>query len=106
MINKPFIAHSEITNEIYIVTKKDKYCVTKQVEKAVVATDKAILKADVMNTLKEIREEIDQRQYSYMADKDYDEGIRFGLMLAYQSIDKKISELEDNGRDGKDILQL
>lgn len=47
-----------------------------------------------LDELKEIGEGIDQKQYDYMADKDYDEGIRFGLMLAYQSIDKKISELE------------
>lgn len=37
----------------------------------------------VVNVLKEIREEIDKKQYDYIADKDYDEGIRYGLMLAY-----------------------
>lgn len=35
-----------------------------------------------------VKAEIDQKQYDFMADKDYDEGIRFGLMLAYQIIDK------------------
>ena len=38
--------------------------------------------------LEQIRDEIDQKQYDFMDDKDYDEGIRFGLMLAYQIIDK------------------
>lgn len=37
MTKKPFIAHSELTNEIYIVIGKEKYCVTEQAIKAVVA---------------------------------------------------------------------
>ena len=41
--------------------------------------------------LDDIKAEIDQKQYDFMADKDYDEGIRFGLMLAYQILDKHIS---------------
>ena len=38
--------------------------------------------------LEQIRDEIDQKQYDFMSDGDYNEGIRFGLMLAYQIIDK------------------
>lgn len=38
--------------------------------------------------LEKIKAEIDQKQYDFMANKDYDEGIRFGLLLAYQIIDK------------------
>lgn len=38
MTREPFIAHSELTNEIYIVTDKEKYRVTEQVIKAVKAT--------------------------------------------------------------------
>ena len=38
--------------------------------------------------LNKIKAEIDQKQYDFMDDKDYDEGVRFGLMLAYQTIDK------------------
>lgn len=38
MSNNPFIAHSEITNEIYIICGKMKYCVTKQVISAMKAT--------------------------------------------------------------------
>ena len=42
--------------------------------------------------LKEIRAEIDKSKYSYMSDKDYDEGVRFGLMLAHQIVSKYIRE--------------
>ena len=45
-------------------------------------------------SIEDIKSEIDQKQYSFMADKDYDEGIRFGLMLAYQILDKHISGKE------------
>ena len=45
--------------------------------------------------LDKIRAEIDQKQYDFMADKDYDEGIRFGLMLAHQIIDKYKAERSD-----------
>lgn len=37
MIETPFIAHSELTNEIYIVAGKEKYRVTEQAIKAVMA---------------------------------------------------------------------
>ena len=47
-----------------------------------------------------VKAEIDQKQYDFMADKDYDEGVRFGLMLAYQIIDKyKESEVPDADSD-------
>lgn len=45
--------------------------------------------------LDKIKAEIDKKQYYFMATEDYDEGIRFGLMLAYQIIDKYIIESED-----------
>lgn len=51
---------------------------------------------NINDVLDRIREEIDQKQYDFMDDKDYDEGIRFGLMLAYQIIDKY------SGRNTKD----
>lgn len=44
--------------------------------------------------LDKIRAEIEQEQDDFMDDKDYDEGIRFGLMLAYQIIDKYKAESE------------
>lgn len=43
---------------------------------------------DNEKVLEQIRDEIDQKQYDFMSDGDYNEGIRFGLMLAYQIIDK------------------
>lgn len=45
--------------------------------------------------LDKIKAEIDQKQYDFMDDKDYDEGIRFGLMLAYQILDKYRAESEE-----------
>ena len=42
--------------------------------------------------IEDIKAEIDQKQYDFMSDKDYDEGVRFGLMLAYQIIDRKGGE--------------
>ena len=45
--------------------------------------------------LEKIKAEIDQKQYDFMANKDYDEGVRFGLLLAYQIIDKYIEESEN-----------
>lgn len=38
MTREPFIAYSELTNEIYIVVGKEKYRVTEQAIKAVMAT--------------------------------------------------------------------
>lgn len=49
-------------------------------------------KDGVNDVLDKIMAEIDQKQYDFMDDKDYDEGIRFGLMLAYQIIDKYKTE--------------
>ena len=49
-------------------------------------------KTDVLD---KIEAEIDQKQYDFMDDKDYDEGIRFGLMLAYQIINKYKEESEE-----------
>lgn len=37
-MNEPFLAHSEITNEIYIIYGKKKYCVTDQAISAMKAT--------------------------------------------------------------------
>ena len=37
MTREPFIAHSELTNEIYIVVGKEKYRITEQAIKAVMA---------------------------------------------------------------------
>jgi hypothetical protein len=67
-IDTPFIAHSELTDEIYVIDKKAKYCVTDQVMKAVVDTNRAIpkadyearLKADLVAILEELDLQIDE----------------------------------------------
>ena len=51
-------------------------------------------KAEQKAVLGKIKAEIEQKQYDFMDDKDYDEGIRFGLMLAYQTVDKYKTESE------------
>ena len=68
MRNNPYIAHSELTNEIYIIDRQTKYPVTDQVVKAVVATDRAIpkeqyetrLKADMVAMLEDLDLQIDE----------------------------------------------
>ena len=46
------------------------------------------------SVLDKIKDEIDQKQYDFMSDGDYNEGVRFGLMLAYQILDKYKAESE------------
>ena len=45
--------------------------------------------------LDKIKAEIDQKQYDFMSDGDYNEGVMFGLMLAYQIIDKYKAETKE-----------
>lgn len=52
MTREPFIAHSELTNEIYIVVGKEKYRVTEQAIKAVMAI-KALEQEPIIDKLKE-----------------------------------------------------
>ena len=52
MTREPFIAHSELTNEIYIVVGKEKYCVTEQAIKAVMAI-KALEQEDILDKIRE-----------------------------------------------------
>lgn len=51
MTREPFIAHSELTNEIYIVAGKEKYRVTEQAIKAVMAI-KALEKEPILNKIR------------------------------------------------------
>lgn len=48
MTREPFIVHSELTNEIYVVVGKEKYPVTEQAIKAVMAT-KALEKEPILD---------------------------------------------------------
>ena len=52
-------------------------------------------KYDKNKAFDKLRAEIDRKQYDFMESKDYDEGVRFGLMLAYQIIDKYKTESEE-----------
>lgn len=51
MTREPFIAHSELTNEIYIVAGKEKYRVTEQAIKAVMAT-KVLEKEPILDKIR------------------------------------------------------
>lgn len=52
----------------------------------------AIKSLEQESVLDKIRAEIEQEQYAFILDRDFDEGVRFGLMLAYQIIDKYKAE--------------
>lgn len=41
-----------------------------------------------MTTLEKIQEDLNNEQYEFMGEDDYCDGVRFGLMLAHQIIDK------------------
>lgn len=46
--------------------------------------------------LDDVKAEIDKAQEPYKTSTAYDEGVRFGLMLAYQIVDKYKAESEVN----------
>lgn len=85
------------TNEAIKWLKVEASCIEEDVgngKEILEAYDMAIKALEQEPILDKIRAEIDQKQYDFMDDKDYDEGIRFGLMLAYQIIDKYRKEDE------------
>jgi len=84
---EPFIAHSELTNEIYIVVGKEKYCVTEQAIKAVMAI-KALEQEPILD---KIRAEIEQ-EYKVESEHPYGEGLRRALKI----FDKYKAESEEN----------
>jgi hypothetical protein len=45
--------------------------------------------------LDDVKSEIDKAQEPYITNTAYDEGVRFGLMLAYQIVDRYMAESED-----------
>ena len=45
--------------------------------------------------LDDVKAEIDKAQEPYITNTAYDEGVRFGLMLAYQIVDRCKAESED-----------
>jgi hypothetical protein len=106
-IDTPFIAHSELTDEIYVIDKKAKYCVTDQVMKAVVDTNRAIPKADYENRLKadlvamltELKNELIDKSWNIDM---YDDNLDFEccyLNDIYEIIQQKINELKSESED-------
>lgn len=111
MIREPFIAHSELTNEIYIVSGREKYRVTEQAIKAVDAI-KALEQEPVLDKL---RAEIAEYgsimvEYAITDDTKTDKGIEIlvndvlkqakGEVL--QIIDKYKAEIEPQERSEKE----
>ena len=100
LIDAPFIAHSELTNEIYVIDKKAKYCVTDQVIKAVVATNRAIpkdqyearLKADMVAMLEELKEQLREMHEDFFEMERFDEA--YGVSDSMDVIQQKIKALE------------
>jgi hypothetical protein len=45
--------------------------------------------------LDDVKSEIDKAQEPYITNTAYDEGVRFGLMLAYQIVDRYKAESEE-----------
>lgn len=64
---------------------KDEYALNYKDKEALKKAIKALEQEPVLD---KIRAEIEQEQDDFMDDKDYDDGVRFGLMQAYQIIDK------------------
>lgn len=55
--------------------------------------------------LDDVKAEIDKAQEPYMTSTAYDEGVRFGLMLAYQIVDKCKAESEDTVRNARKVTK-
>lgn len=83
---KPFLAHSELTDLIYIIDENDKYEVTEQCINAMKATNR------MPNVLDKIRDEIDE-QYDRV--HPYDISCAEGLEMALGIIDKYMAEGSD-----------
>lgn len=75
----------KVRNDMELKVEIDKKFIDDAVQEAAKKIKQNYIEKDVLD---KIRAEIDQKQYAFMDDKDYDEGIRFGLMLAYQIVDK------------------
>ena len=89
MTREPFIAYSELTNEIYIVVGKEKYRVTDQAIKAVMAT-KVLEKEPILD---KIRAEI-EKQEKWLLQAGYNE---YNVDIAFSSIKSVLAESEVEG---------
>ena len=86
MIKKPLIAHSELTNEIYVVVGKEKYRVTEQAIKAV----KAIKAIEQESVLDKIRAEI-EKQEKWLLQAGYN---AYNVDIAFNSVKSVLAENE------------
>jgi hypothetical protein len=64
--------------EDYAIANDDLFSIAKSIRKG----------TPLPGYLNKIKDEIELKQYSFMANNRYDEGVRFGLMMAYQIINK------------------
>lgn len=87
MIKEPLIAHSELTNEIYVVVGKEKYPVTEQAIKAVMAT-KVLDKEPILD---KIKAEI-EKQEKWLLQAGYNE---YNVDIAFNSIKSVLAASED-----------
>lgn len=87
MIKEPLIAHSELTNEIYVVVGKEKYPVTEQAIKAVMTT-KVLEKEPILD---KIRAEI-EKQEKWLLQAGYNE---YNVDIAFSSIKSVLAASED-----------
>lgn len=66
--------------EDYAIVNDDLFAIAKAIRKG----------TSLPEHLNKIKDEIDLKQYSFMTNSRYDEGVRFGLMMGYQIIDKHL----------------
>ena len=85
---KPFLAHSELTDCIYIIDGNDKYEVTEQCIKAMKATNRMATADDVLD---KVRAEID-RQEKWLMSAGYN---AYNVDIAFNSIKSVLSESEE-----------
>lgn len=83
---KAYQSASEI-NGIVVLKGKESF-----MNKACVSNE--VCEHDKLQLLDQIKADIEKQQYDYMDNKDYDNGVRFGLMLAYKIINKYKKEIE------------
>lgn len=106
MTREPFIAYSELTNEIYIVVGKEKYRVTEQAIKAVMAIKALELKQetildDVRNeTVLDIKGKI--KYYALYGD-EYVNSYLNSICQVLAAIDKRKAESIDKRKKGAKI---
>lgn len=106
MTREPFIAYSELTNEIYIVVGKEKYRVTEQAIKAVMTIKALELKQetildDVRNeTVLDIKGKI--KYYALYGD-EYVNSYLNSMRQVLAAIDKRKAESIDKRKKGAKI---